>query len=113
MSHRRRGRVATVPDGGRWGDGGFVIEFVFGRVCVIGYVRKIRILRRIYACILMSLSDAVSSIKIHHTIQDTRRERIHVPLNIQNVRIRISSPTSNFLDLAALGCALRWVESLG
>ena len=106
VSHRRRGRVATVPDGGRWGDGGFVIEFVFGRVCVIGYVRKIRILRRIYACILMSLSDAVSSIKIHHTIQDTRRERIHVPLNIQNVRIRISSPTSNFLDLAALGCAL-------
>ena len=73
VSHRRRGRVATVPDGGRWGDGGFVIEFVFGRVCVIGYVRKIRILRRIYACILMSLSDAVSSIKIHHTIQDTRR----------------------------------------
>ena len=59
----------------------------------------------------MSLSDAVSSIKIHHTIQDTRA--VHVPLNIQNVRIRISSPTSNFLDLAALGCALRWVESLG
>ena len=74
VSHRRRGRVATVPDGGRWGDGGFVIEFVFGRVCVIGYVRKIRILRRIYACILMSLSDAVSSIKIHHTIQDTRAD---------------------------------------